>query len=1273
MENVFGQDVTVQACIIEGCDEEFLLGVDFLRGHKAMMDFENNEVRYVGKGGAVVIPFRTFATHGHVMLATTVTEAKDGKAWVPVINVTGSRTKLLPRSELGTWVPLDADMQVLAVNGELSRERLRRPLPDTEVVEGYRQVSNNQGDCPPATTLDVEHHIDTGIEAPVMLKRRRHAQMEDTVIDDNVKTMLQAGVIEEGNGAWGFPVVLVRKKDGEFTTLDLRAGYWQIRVADRDKDKTAFTTKKGLYRFVRMPFGLMNAPSTFQRMMNGVLRGLTWATCLVYLDDIVVFTRGGIERHIVELASVLERLSVADLTLKLKKCVFAAQTMEYLGHELNCDGVRPVERLITAVREFPRPRDPVEVKRFVHLAGYYRKFIEGFGSIMAPLTSLLRKTIEWRWTEAQEFAYERMKFILTEKPLLIYPNFQLPFRLVTDASKVGLGACLMQDAGSGWQPVAYASKVNSSAEANYSITELECLAVVWSIKLFRPYLYGRPFAIVTDHSALKWLMTRQNPAGRLHRWSLTLQEYDFEIEYRPGSTNVVADALSRAPAAVKAAVGGRPSPGVQEELVNRNVDQAVEAALAALRDDSAQSSTNNAEKDGGSGATKGAVPATGPDTTRPVTRAAKRRAEEEARQAVVEQATEPAMVSGESGDTRQTPVEPAGRPKPCGNGRVISRTTRKPAERRSPVRKDAVTLERPGIEVPPRAQTAEEPTNQQGTDGGGASDDANDIVELNLQLTDNEIMTAQHNSKMVQRLSGEGQFRGQKVETAYGLVIIHTEAGRRVVLPPALWPVVFKECHDSVWAGHLRGPHTYARIARLYWWPGMQKEVRRWVRGCQECGSRKACPREVIPTLRSLRGGDVGDRWALDVAGPFPVAAGGERYVIAAVEYVTRYAVATSVTQHTAENVAAFLMKEVVLRFGPFRELLTDGAPELTGKAIEQLIVLLQANQINPVPYRPQMIGLVERFHRTWKDCVAMYMADERQNDWEMWVRFAVYAYNSARHSTVALTPNELMGRKLRAPGVLMRQTEVSEAGELLNYHRELLRSMERNREWAERARVKEQARQAKYYNRKAKRGREFHVGDRVWLFRPPRGPKATKFVHPWMGPLRIIEPAGYDNFVVRREDKTGDQEEFIAHSSFLTTYHQSAEWLVQAARDLAAQLDDESLAAEGNDGEAGRASIRAEAAPVNTAAARQSTKRGRKTVEPASWLNSSDTRVVEGRRRRRRNRAGQYILEYEVWRFPELPNSDKSADKRWVSVSEYEELYVSGRIVEDPRREEGV
>ncbi|GMF27639.1 unnamed protein product [Phytophthora lilii] len=236
-----------------------------------------------------------------------------------------------------------------------------------------------------------------------------------------------------------------------------------------------------------------------------------------------------------------------------------------------------------------------------------------------------------------------------------------------------------------------------------------------------------------------------------------------------------------------------------------------------------------------------------------------------------------------------------------------------------------------------------------------------------LQITDDEIMSAQRLSGSVTKRLQAGEYKGMKVETAYGLAVINTKDGRRVILPPALWAPVFQEMHGSIWAGHLRGPHTYGPVAQLYWWPHLRREVNNWVRGCPECGSRKARPREVIPPLRGLRGGDVGDWWALDVAGPFLIATGGERYVIAALEYVTRYAVACSVTVHTAENVATFLMDELVLKFGPFCELLTDVAPELTGRAIEKLVELLQARQTTSVPYRPQMVGLVERFDRTWK------------------------------------------------------------------------------------------------------------------------------------------------------------------------------------------------------------------------------------------------------------------------------------------------------------------
>ncbi|KAE8977933.1 hypothetical protein PF005_g24566 [Phytophthora fragariae] len=263
-----------------------------------------------------------------------------------------------------------------------------------------------------------------------------------------------------------------------------------------------------------------------------------------------------------------------------------------------------------------------------------------------------------------------------------------------------------------------------------------------------------------------------------------------------------------------------------------------------------------------------------------------------------------------------------------------------------------------------------------------------------LQLTDEDIAAAQRKIRLVQRMLQAGEHKGMTVEATRagadyygGWATSSPTAGTltrglqrvpRLCMGRALAssPYPCANCASVLVAGATAGSEA----------------MDAWV---QECGSRKARPGEIVPPLRSIKGGDVGDRWALDVVGPLPTSDGRSRYVIAALEYVTRYAVEVTVKQHTAENIAELLMKHVVLKFGPFWELQTDGAPELTGKVIEELVVLLQAQQINPVSYRPQMIGLVERFHRPWKGCVATYMHEDAQRDWDVWVDFTVYAYNS--------------------------------------------------------------------------------------------------------------------------------------------------------------------------------------------------------------------------------------------------------------------------------------
>ncbi|GMF24508.1 unnamed protein product [Phytophthora fragariaefolia] len=298
----------------------------------------------------------------------------------------------------------------------------------------------------------------------------------------------------------------------------------------------------------------------------------------------------------------------------------------------------------------------------------------------------------------------------------------------------------------------------------------------------------------------------------------------------------------------------------------------------------------------------------------------------------------------------------------------------------------------------------------------------------------------------------------------------------------------------------------------------MKYAVRSWVSARQDCDSRKAIPQAVVPPLRSVRTGDVCDRWAIDVAGPLPVTESGKRYVIAAVKYATRYAVAEAVEEHTAKSIARFLMNRMVLVFGPMREIVMDGAREFGSQMITELLSLLQAKQSTPVPYRPKLLGLVERFHRTWKDMVSLYI-NEVQDDWDEFLPCALYAYNGSEHATHGHQPNELMlGRKLKTPAELLRRRRLRHPHQTLaEFYETLLQDLKAARDLAAVALQKEQARQAMYYNRRnVRQGTAFRIGQLVWIYRPARGPGITKFGHRWRGLGQIMEAAGYDNSLVK-------------------------------------------------------------------------------------------------------------------------------------------------------------
>lgn len=440
--------------------------------------------------------------------------------------------------------------------------------------EGYNDLGRTNLIC---------HNIDTGNAEPVFKRPYQVVRKHESFLKKEIHLLLEAGIIRPSKSPWAAPIVIVDKKNGKFrmcvdyrnlnkvtkrdtyplprikamlelfggakyfSTIDLASGYWQVPMKEEDCEKTAFVSKYGLYEYTVMPFGLKNAPATFQRMMDQVLQEVNEKFAVVYMDDILVFSRT-FKDHLEHLQKVFDLLEEAGLRMGKDKCKFCRQQIPFLGHIITPDGIKPNEPLIEKVLRFPEPTKPKEVREFLGLSGYYRQFIKGYADKAAPLTQLTRKNVEFQWTPKCQEAFDFLKRKLTTAPILQYPDFSQQFILHTDASDIGLGAVLAQKNQKGHETVVgYASRVLQQAEKNYTTTEKECLAIVWALTYFQKFLYGQQFRIVTDHQALKTLNNTAQLKGRLARWKLKLLDYDFEIEHRKGTQHSNADALSRLP------------------------------------------------------------------------------------------------------------------------------------------------------------------------------------------------------------------------------------------------------------------------------------------------------------------------------------------------------------------------------------------------------------------------------------------------------------------------------------------------------------------------------------------------------------------------------------------------------------------------------------------------------------------------------------------------------------------------------------------------------
>ncbi|KAG1445529.1 hypothetical protein G6F55_011924 [Rhizopus delemar] len=459
--------------------------------------------------------------------------------------------------------------------GEMTEKKLRK------LIYKYKEIFDWNNDTIGYTQL-MKHKIiiEENIQ-PISHRPYRLSPIESEYLQKELEKYCKLGVIAPSNSPWSAPVILVKKKNGEyrmvidyrklnavtkkdsyplpriddlldtlgkakvFSALDMRAGFHQVPMEEESKELTAFTTKFGVYHYNTLPMGLVNSPATFQRLIDLCFRPLLNKCLVAYIDDLNVYSNDDHE-HLLHLEQVFNCIKIANLKLNPEKCFFFKDHLKFLGYIVTKEGIQTDPSKIEKIQNYPVPKTLTQIRGFLGLASYYRRFIKNFAAIARPLHDQTKTSKRIPWTNKTTESFELLKKLLTQAPVLARPDFNRDFILVTDASRNGLGCILTQlDENNHEHPIIYASRSLKSSEGNYGVSKLECLAVIWAVKLFRPYLLGRKFTIITDHSALKGLLNSTNPIGIIARWITILAEYEYEIKYRPGRVNESADFMSR--------------------------------------------------------------------------------------------------------------------------------------------------------------------------------------------------------------------------------------------------------------------------------------------------------------------------------------------------------------------------------------------------------------------------------------------------------------------------------------------------------------------------------------------------------------------------------------------------------------------------------------------------------------------------------------------------------------------------------------------------------
>lgn len=875
------------------------------------------------------------------------------------------------------------------------RERVTSMLKSMPEVFSHHDLDFGQTD-------KVRHHIKLKDETPFKYRARPIHPHDVDAVRKHLQELLDSGIIRESESPFASPIVVVRKKNGSvrlcidfrklnlqtikdayalphleeafsalagskwFSVLDLKSGYYQIEMEEADKQKTAFVCPLGFWEFNRMPQGITNAPSTFQRLMEKCMGEMNLKEVLVFIDDLIIFS-STLEEHEQRLKRVLQRLKEYGLKLAPEKCKFFQTSVKYLGHVVSEQGVETDSEKIKALTTWPVPTTLKELRSFLGFAGYYRRFIQGYSHIVKPLNELtsgyppLRKgkkkteqretpvyhnpkePFGQRWTPRCQEAFDLVIQKLTSAPVLGFADPQLPYILHTDASTVGLGAALYQLQNGQPRVIAFASRGLSKSETRYPAHKLEFLALKWAVtEKFSDYLYGTDFTVVTDSNPLTYILTSAKLDATSYRWLSSLSTYSFQLQYRAGKQNLDADALSR-----------RPHGAPEDDPTSRKESERIRQFALHHLSDAGTSHT----------------------VSRDVVQAICERHTVIIAEDSHAEVPNPGLALVESLAHHSTAIPDCFQEEQVDGFPLIpslSEDELRVKQRTDPAINEVIGQIETGQTPPPSLRE--------------------ELPELPLLLRELNRLELRNGVLYRRRQDGPNMTF-------------------QLVLPEDLRPLALQSLHNDM--GHMGVERTVDLARARFYWPRMYMAIEKMIRTCERCVRRKSLPERAAP-LMTIKTSRPLELVCMDFLSLEPDRS-NTKDILVITDHFTKYAVAIPTPNQRARTVAKTLWENFIVHYGFPERLHSDQGPDFESKTIKELCELTGMKKVRTTPYHPRG-NPVERFNRTLLQMLGT-LSQHDKSHWRDFVKPLVHAYNCTKNEVTGFSPYELMfGRQPRLP-----------------------------------------------------------------------------------------------------------------------------------------------------------------------------------------------------------------------------------------------------------------